>query len=139
MGRELYELVETQLQIEPIGIVPLKADEGYLLLSNGQQTDTQVYNYQLTIFENATEKYRAIRTRYLRSYIRQFTNTYEAIKLDLIKDQSRPAQSCHFPRQKRIRFSIEGNFATHSKTLLGAVYQSVLNCLIYLFFFFRLS
>ncbi|MEZ4888258.1 MAG: hypothetical protein R3E32_26245 [Chitinophagales bacterium] len=85
-GRELYDFVEAKIQIEPIGIVPLKSDEGYLLLSNGSETDTQVYNYQLTIFESASEKYRAIRTHYLRSYVRRFTNTYESIKLDLIKN-----------------------------------------------------
>jgi len=84
-GRELYEFVEAKLKIEPIGIVPLQSDEGYLLLSNGRGVDTQVYNYQLTIFESASEKYRAIRTHYLRSYIRKITNTYEAIKLDLIR------------------------------------------------------
>ncbi len=84
-GRELYEFVEAKLQIEPVGIVPLQSDEGYLLLSNGIGVDTQVYNYKLTIFESASEKYRAIRTHYLRSYIRKFTNTYEAIKLDLIR------------------------------------------------------
>lgn len=84
-GQELYEFVEAKLKIEPVGIVPLQSDEGYLLLSNGKLGDTQVYNYQLTIFESASEKYRAIRTHYLRSYIRKFTNTYEAIKLDLIR------------------------------------------------------
>ncbi|MGB1241558.1 MAG: hypothetical protein ACPG49_03490 [Chitinophagales bacterium] len=84
-GRELYEFVEAKLQIEPVGIVPLQSDEGYLLLSNGKRGDTQVYNYKLTIFESASEKYRAIRTHYLRSYIRKFTNTYETIKLDLIR------------------------------------------------------
>lgn len=109
-GKELYDLVETQLKIEPIGIVPLQSDEGYLLLTNGKNTDTQVYNYQLTIFENASEKYRAIRTHYLRSYVRRFTNTYEAIKLDLIKSNRalpNPAtflvrSDCVFPLQETL-------------------------------------
>lgn len=85
-GQELYDLVEDRLKIEPIGIVPLQSDEGYLLLNNGRNADTKVYNYQLTIFESASEKYRAIRIHYLRSYIRKLTNTYEAIKLDLIRN-----------------------------------------------------
>lgn len=84
-GKEIYDEVEQWLTIYPIGIIPLKMDEGYMLLANGKGSDTQVYSYQLTIFENANERYRAIKTAFIDSYVRQFSNTYESIKMDLVK------------------------------------------------------
>ncbi len=93
-GKEIYNTVETELEIFPIGILPLQTDIGYMLLSNGNSSDTQVFGYEMTFFESATEKYRAMKTHFVSTYIRQFTNTYEAIKLDLIrlnKDLPNPA------------------------------------------------
>ncbi len=84
-GKKIYDYVEQSLRIFPIGIMPLSADVGYMLLSNGNNSDTQVFGYEVTIFESANEKYRAIRTNYIDSYIKQFTNTFESIKIDLIK------------------------------------------------------
>lgn len=84
-GKAIYQFVEDKLAVHPVGIVPLQADEGYLLLSNGKTSDTAVYGYHITIFENAVEKYRAIKTSYLESYSRRFSNTFQYIKLDLIK------------------------------------------------------
>jgi len=84
-GKEIYDAIDQKLQIFPVGIMPLTADEGYLLLKNGEASDTQVFDYKITIFANANENYRAIRTKHITSYLRKFTNTYENIKLDLIR------------------------------------------------------
>ena len=107
-GKKIYEYVEQNLQIFPIGIMPLSAEAGYMLLSNGNNSDTQVFVYEMTIFESANEKYRAIRTNYIDSYIKQFTNTFESIKIDLIKRHKNlpnPATfvistTCQFPLQE---------------------------------------
>ena len=45
-GRGLYEQVEEQLQVEPIGICPLYADDGYLLITERTKKTTQVYQYR---------------------------------------------------------------------------------------------
>lgn len=84
-GKEIYDTVEQNLVIEPVGILPLQTDIGYLLLINGNNSDTHVFHYKITLFESASEKYRAIRTSYLDSYLKTFSNTWEAIKLQLIK------------------------------------------------------
>ena len=34
-GAEIYELIEKQLHIEPVGILPLYKNEGYMLLRYG--------------------------------------------------------------------------------------------------------
>jgi hypothetical protein len=86
-GREIYEAIDEKLQIFPVGIMPLSANEGYLLLKNGKTSDTQVFDYKITIFANANENYRAIRTKYIASYLRKLTNSYENIKLDLIRQR----------------------------------------------------
>jgi len=84
-GKNIYTQVESVLTIEPVGILPIQSDEGYLLISNGNNKSTQVFNYQLSIFMGVQETFRAIRTRFLRSYLPKFNNTYQSIKLDLIK------------------------------------------------------
>lgn len=84
-GTEIYEFVETKIAILPIGILPLNPDEGYLLISNGNTENTQAFAYKVTIFDNAHEKYRAVKTNFLDQFTRSLCNTYESMKLDLIK------------------------------------------------------
>ncbi|REK36312.1 MAG: hypothetical protein DWQ44_02495 [Bacteroidetes bacterium] len=84
-GKKIYDFLEDKLKIFPVGLIPLNKEEGYMLLRTGNSTDTLVYNYAITIFENPTEKYRAIHVSYIASYEKSICVTYEAIKSDLIQ------------------------------------------------------
>lgn len=87
-GTEIYEFVEENITITPIGIIPLEHEEGYMLISDGNTTDTKVYQYRLSIFEKHDEKYRSIKTEYVDSWQRNFVNSYPSIKSELIKNRS---------------------------------------------------
>jgi hypothetical protein len=84
-GRAIYDFIESRLSISPVGIMPLNADEGYLLLKFAPGKETLVYEYQITIFENPDEKYRGISTQFICSYSQSLQNSFENIKQDLIR------------------------------------------------------
>lgn len=84
-GAEIYEYVENNLNIFPVGIVPLDLQEGYFFLNHGADRETKVYQYRLSIFEKRDEKYRSIRTEYIDCWERNIVNTYENIKAELIR------------------------------------------------------
>jgi hypothetical protein len=84
-GTAIYEFVEEDIAIQPVGLVPLDNSEGYFFLVNGGQKDTQVYNYRLAIFEKHDEKYRSIKTSHVSNWQRSIAGTYESLKQDLIK------------------------------------------------------
>jgi hypothetical protein len=84
-GTEIYEFVEGQLTITPVGLVPLDVQEGYFFLSSGSGKNTWVYQYRLSFFEKKEERYRSIKTTYVDRLQRSFSNTYENIKYNLIK------------------------------------------------------
>ena len=88
-GAEIYEFVEENLTIMPIGLVPLDNQEGYFFLSAGDAKTTRVYQYRLSIFEKHDEKFRSIKTAYVDALQRTMANTYENIKYKLIKKRSR--------------------------------------------------
>jgi hypothetical protein len=83
-GTEIYEFVEDKLSIHPVGIMPMTSKEGYFLLCDGSANATRVYSYYLSFFEKHDEKYRSMRTEYIDSWQRSFTNSYEAIKSELL-------------------------------------------------------
>jgi len=56
-----------------------------MFIIDAESNDTKVFEYNVTIFENQTEKYRGINTTYVESYKRSILNTPENIKTDLIK------------------------------------------------------
>ena len=84
-AKKIYDFIESKLNIYPIGIVPLHTDAGYLLLKNGDKNETVVFEYQITIFDQPTERYRAIGVQYVNSFEKTLRNTYENIKSDLLR------------------------------------------------------
>lgn len=84
-GVEIYELVEDKITIVPVGIMPLDTQEGYFFLNTTAQKETLVYHYRLSIFEKHDEKYRSMKTAYVNSWDRNFVNTFESIKSELIR------------------------------------------------------
>lgn len=96
-GTEIYEFVENQLNIFPVGIVPLEINEGYFFLAEGSYRHTRVYQYSLSIFSKQDEKYRSMKTEYIDDWDRSLVNTYENIKAELLrlkKDMPNPAVYC---------------------------------------------
>ncbi len=85
-GKDIYNTIENNMQIEPIGLTPLNTNEGYMFISDGLQKDTFVYQYNITFIEHADERFRGIHTSYINSYAYSYINTYENIKLQLIKE-----------------------------------------------------
>ena len=85
-GTEIYEFVEDKICITPIGLIPLDTKEGYFFLSAGNVKSTRVYHYRLSIFEKHDERYRSIKTRFIDNWVRSFSNTYEHIKSELIRN-----------------------------------------------------
>lgn len=84
-GTGIYELIEKQLTIEPVGIMPLYKNEGYLLLRYGNETEIRAYAYTITLFEHKDARYKGIKLNYVDSYTKKLTNTYEQIKLEIIR------------------------------------------------------
>lgn len=96
-GTEIYEFVENQLNIFPVGIIPLEINEGYFFLCEGTYSKTRVYQYSLSIFQKQDEKYRSIKTEFIDHWDRSIINTYENIKAELIRrkrDLPNPAVYC---------------------------------------------
>ena len=84
-GAEIYEFVEKQLQVEPIGIMPLYKNEGYIFLRYGNYSEVRIYTYNITLFEHQHSRYKGLKLAYLDSRVKNVANTYEQIKIDIIR------------------------------------------------------
>jgi hypothetical protein len=85
-GAEIYDFIEQKITIEPVGILPLYKNEGYMLLRYGQYSEVRAYAYNITLFEHKDAKYKGIKVQYVDSWIRSIANTLENIKIEIIKN-----------------------------------------------------
>jgi len=85
-GSFIYDYVESQCEISPIGLAPLYTNEGYLFISQPPQKEAEVFRYQVTFFEQSNELMRGIHTRYIFTTERNISTTFEQIKLRLIRE-----------------------------------------------------
>ena len=106
-GKEIYDFVESQLNIDPVGIVPLQPFNGYFSLRNGRERTNFIYEYSITIFENKDDKYRGININFIDTYEESILNTPEALKLNLIRrNQYMPNPAVYYV-QSDITFPLE--------------------------------
>jgi hypothetical protein len=106
-GTEIYEFVEENLTITPIGIVPIDMQEGYFFLSAGKTKSTHVYQYRLSFFEKHDEKFRSMKTSYVELMHRSMVNTYENLKSELIKNRTDLPNPAVYSIETDLSFPIE--------------------------------
>ncbi len=87
-GAELRQDIMHHIQVEPVGVLPLRTSEGYLLLRQGPSA--RVYAYQLGLYDGGdiAEASRQMRTVYVTDYTISWACPYEQVKADLVRHRT---------------------------------------------------
>ncbi|WDF55680.1 hypothetical protein [Mucilaginibacter sp. KACC 22063] len=107
VGKELYDFVESRINIDPVGVVPLTPYYGYFSLRNGDTKTNWVYEYQITIFESKDDKYRGINVQFVDTFEESIATTPEAIKIKLITSRNHLANPAVYYVQSDMMFPLE--------------------------------
>jgi hypothetical protein len=97
-GRAVYEFVEDSLYVEEVGIVPSYVEEGYMMVPDREQDVLHVMRYHLSIFTNADERYRSLRTVHCKSVPQPGVDLHpSSVKLELMEEnQDLPNPATYF-------------------------------------------
>ncbi len=117
-GSSIYEYVESKCEISPVGLTSLYSDEGYLFVTQPPEKETNVYRYQITFFEQSTEPMRGIHTQFLLTSEYSFSNTYENLKLDLIRQFAELPNPSVFLVLSKVKFPYVQTLMPVAKRLL---------------------
>jgi hypothetical protein len=117
-GSFIYEYVESQCEIAPVGLASLYANEGYMFISQPPQKEAEVYRYQITFFQQSSEMMRGIHTQYINTEERSFSNTYEQIKLKLVRQFSDLPNPSTYLITSKLKFPFSQTLMPVAKRLL---------------------
>lgn len=117
-GRELYDFVEENLEVSPVGVTPIYAREGYVLINLDAKRDVSVFRYQLTVFESADEKYRGISTTFIANDFQDISRTFEQIKMDLVRRFRELPNPATFLVMSKMKFPLPQTILPVAKRLL---------------------
>lgn len=117
-GKNIYQAVEEHLSIYPIGLIPLRLDEGYLFLTQNKLQEVQIFFYKLTIFEQLGERYRGIHLRHFASEARSSFMSLEQIKLNLIKKNKKLPNPATYHIDAKANYPLEETLLPVAKRFL---------------------
>ena len=88
-GTDRFSEVKENVKISPVGIVPLRVEEGYLFFVHTFERMITIFQYQLALYNDLKERY--LKTVFIDSVKFGIGNTVAQIKIDLTrKNQSLP-------------------------------------------------
>lgn len=96
-GNKIARFVEDHLCITPVGIMPIRTCEGYVLITCKGLRTIEVYQYVVSLYDDVNNQFPSIKFNYKSTYEYSLSNTFEKIKQDLILKQQQfpnPAAFC---------------------------------------------
>ena len=117
-GRPIYDFVEDQLEFEPVGIVPIYNQEGYILMTREKRLDIHAFRYKSSLLHFAGEKFRSISMWLVGVFQRSLVNTLEKIKLDLVREIKELPNPATWRIHSQQEFPMEETLIPISKRLL---------------------
>ncbi|QRR03753.1 hypothetical protein [Dyadobacter sandarakinus] len=82
-GNERFHEIGEHVRISPVGIMPLRLEEGYLLFLHTFQPYVSVFEYQLALYNEMRERY--LKTRFVETLRIGIARTVSQVKLELTK------------------------------------------------------
>lgn len=117
-GSFIYDYVESKCEFSPVGLSSLYTQEGYLFVAQPPEKETHIYRYQVSIFEQSNEMMRGIHTHHIMTTERTLSNTYENIKLNLIKQYTELPNPSAYLVVSKLKFPFNQTLMPVAKRLL---------------------
>jgi hypothetical protein len=117
-GKLVYHYAENQIEIQPVGLVPMQVQEGYLMLYSEPRPDVYIYQYSSSVLTTSHENFRTLRVECIGSQVRSLANSFESIKQELLRrfrDWPNPAT---YLCLSHVPLPLEETFLPISKRLL---------------------
>lgn len=94
-GITIHEFVDSNMQVQPVGVLPNYRSEGYFFIPDNHRGHLNIFVFLMSVYPSAEERFRALKTRFLQAQkVRGAIPSLNALKLDLIrkeKDLPNPA------------------------------------------------
>ncbi len=84
-GASIQSFVANQLKLEPIGVLPLYKNEGYVLLQTEQSKALSLYRFSLSMIELVENQVHRLQLHLIERKTKSSFQTLEQLKLELIK------------------------------------------------------
>ncbi|MFA6261298.1 MAG: hypothetical protein WC760_07520 [Bacteroidia bacterium] len=117
-GKAIYDFIEQEIEFAPVGILPLYKNDGYMLVRNDYKPEIRVYEYEVKLFENETDTFRAVHTQYLTTYKKSLANTPENIKIDITRNRKKLPNPATFEVSSTLNYPVEETIIPIAKRLL---------------------
>jgi hypothetical protein len=117
-GKEIYDFIEKEINLSPVGILPIYRNEGYMLVRDGDIPEIKVYEFSVKFFQHDEENFRSVQTQYLTSYKKSFVNTSENIKIDMIRSRKKLPNPATFSVESVYEFPLEETIIPLAKRML---------------------
>ncbi len=86
-GVTIYEFVDENFNVEQVGIRPTYTVEGYVFIPDNNNSQLLLFRYELSIFTGPTDRYRSLKTRFLRSVdVREAQVPPSSLKMELVRE-----------------------------------------------------
>lgn len=117
-GKDIYENIEDNISISPVGLSSLDSKSGFMFIYIQNQSQTYIYEYQVTIFETPEERFRGIHTNFLESATKSIANTFESIKLEILKKYKSLGSPATYLIDSKFNYPFQETLLPISKRLL---------------------
>lgn len=86
-GMDMLDEIRDRIILFPIGLMPLDAHAGWLMLRAGQEARVYAYDVSAIHLPHEPGRERHVRTRYVTTYALGITTSYQWIKTDLLRNR----------------------------------------------------
>ena len=86
VGKDIFDEVEKQLIIEPIGVKAIEENEGLLLIDPQYDAFYHIYQYRISIFQAAEEKVRGLQTVFIDKIKKSIGTSLEQLKIQVLRN-----------------------------------------------------
>ncbi|SOD79129.1 hypothetical protein [Spirosoma fluviale] len=118
-GQQRWTDIAQSLTLAPVGLLPLRPEEGYLFLHASNQTEMQVYYFCMTLYSDQEPGGRLIQLRFVEAVRKSLVNTFENIKLDLIRRHRHMPNPATFRLESKKTYPVQETLLPIARQLLA--------------------
>ncbi|QJW90273.1 hypothetical protein HNV11_13255 [Spirosoma taeanense] len=118
-GQQRWLDIATSLMLTPIGLMPLRPEEGYLFLHATNQAETQVYYFCLTLYSDEEPGGRLVQLQFVEAVRKGLATTFENLKLDLIRRHRHLPNPATFMLESQRMYPVQETLLPIARQLLA--------------------